>query len=59
MDMTSSTCCAVCGLPAAADRHRFAWAMTVERDGRRSWSCTACARAALPVIESGVPTVSN
>jgi hypothetical protein len=57
MHMTSSTCCAVCGLPASADRLRFTWALTIEPDGRRNWSCTSCARAGLPVIESGVPTV--
>ena len=28
-------------------------------DGGRSWTCTACARAALTVIESGVPTVAR
>ncbi|HYJ76616.1 MAG TPA: hypothetical protein VEV65_13505 [Kineosporiaceae bacterium] len=57
--MTSSTCCAVCGLPASADRSRFTWALTIEPDGRRSWTCTPCARAALPVIESGVPIVAR
>jgi hypothetical protein len=57
MDMTSSTCCAVCGLPASAERFPFMWALTIETGGRRSWTCTACARASLPVIESGVPTV--
>ena len=59
MDMTSSTCWPVCGLPASADRLRFTWALTIEPDGRRSWSCTSCARTALPVIESGVPTVAR
>jgi hypothetical protein len=57
MDMTSSTCCAVCGLPASAKRFPFAWALTIEPDGRRSWTCATCARAALPVIESGVPSL--
>jgi hypothetical protein len=57
--MTSSTCCAVCGLPASADRLRFTWALTIEPDGRRSRTCTSCARAALPVIESGVPIVGR
>jgi hypothetical protein len=57
MGMTSSTCCSVCGLPASAERYAFTWALTIDRDGRRSSTCTACARAALPVIESGVPSV--
>ena len=59
MSMTSSTCCAVCGVPASADRFRFTWALTIEPDGRRNWTCTACARAALSFIESGVPTVAR
>ena len=59
MDMTSSTCCAVCGLPASAERARFTWSLTIDAAGRRSWTCTACARAALPVIESGVPLVAG
>ncbi len=59
MGMTSSTCCAVCGLPASAERFRFTWALTIEPDGGRSWTCTACARAALPVIESGVPSLQR
>jgi hypothetical protein len=57
--MTSSTCCAVCGLPASAERFPFAWALTIGPDGARSWTCVTCARTALPVIESGVPTVAG
>ncbi len=59
MDMTSSTCCAVCGLPAAAGRAPFTWSLAIDAAGRRSWTCTTCARAALPVIESGVPVVAR
>jgi hypothetical protein len=28
------------------------WALTIDDDGGRSWTCTACARSALPVIEA-------
>jgi hypothetical protein len=59
MDMTSSTCCAVCGLPASAERAPFTWSLAIDRGGQRSWTCTTCARAALPVIESGVPVVAR
>ena len=59
MDMTSSTCCAVCGLPASAERAPFTWSFAIDPAGRRSWTCTTCARAALPVIESGVPLVGR
>jgi len=59
MDMTPSTCCAVCGVPASAERFPFTWALTIDAAGRRRATCTACARAALPVIESGVPTVAS
>ncbi|HVN10700.1 MAG TPA: hypothetical protein VMT69_01310 [Kineosporiaceae bacterium] len=57
--MTPSTCCAVCGVPASAERFPFTWALTIDAAGRRRATCTACARAALPVIESGVPTVAS
>ena len=59
MDMTSSTCCAVCGLPASADRAPFTWSLAIDPAGRRTWTCVACARAALPVIESGVPLLAG
>jgi hypothetical protein len=59
MDMTSSTCCAVCGLPASADRAAFTWSLAIDAAGRRTWACTPCARAALPVIESGLRTVAG
>ena len=60
MDMTPTTCCSGCGLPASAERTAFpgaqsSWALSIDPHGRRSWICTACARAALPMIESGVP----
>jgi hypothetical protein len=55
MDMTPTTCCSGCGLPASAERVAFTWALSIDPHGRRSWICTACARTALPVIESGVP----
>ena len=58
MDMTSSTCCTVCGLPASAAREPFTWSLAIDPAGRRRWTCTSCARAALPVIESGVPTLA-
>ncbi len=58
MDMTPSTSCAVCGLPASTERAPFTWSLAIDPQGRRSWTCTACARAALPVIESGVPTLA-
>ncbi len=58
MDMTSSTCCTVCGLPASA-RPPFTWSLAIDTAGRRRWTCTTCARAALPVIESGVPTLAT
>jgi hypothetical protein len=58
MDMTSSTCCAVCGLPASAERAPFTWSLAIDPAGHRSWACTTCARVALPVIESGVPVVA-
>ncbi|HYY10529.1 MAG TPA: hypothetical protein VE781_06290 [Kineosporiaceae bacterium] len=57
--MTSSTCCATCGLPASADRAPFTWSLAVDPLGRRSWTCSPCARAALPVIESGVPLLAS
>ena len=59
MDMTPSTCCAVCGLPASAERAPFTWSLAIDPAGRRSWTCAACARAALSVIESGVPVVAR
>ncbi len=59
MHMTSSTRCAVCGLPASADRAPFTWSLAIDAAGRRTWTCAPCARAALPVIESGVPTVAR
>jgi hypothetical protein len=59
MDMTPSTCCAHCGLPASADRSTFAWSLAIDTAGRRTWTCAPCARAALPVIESGVPTLAR
>ena len=59
MDMTSSTCCAVCGLPASADRAAFTWSVAIDAGGCRTWTCVPCARTALPVIESGVPTVAR
>jgi hypothetical protein len=52
MDMTPLTCCSGCGLPASAARAPFTWALTIDDDGRRSWTCTPCARTALPVIEA-------
>lgn len=55
MDMTPTTCCAGCGMPASASRAPFTWALSIDQEGGRSWVCTACARSALPVIESGVP----
>ena len=57
--MTSSTACAVCGLPASAGRDPFTWSLAIDAQGVRSWTCTACARAALSVIESGVPTLAR
>jgi len=59
MDMTPTTCCAVCGLPAAAERAPFTWSLAIDAVGRRTWTCVTCARAALSVIESGVPTVAG
>jgi hypothetical protein len=58
MDMTSNTCCSVCGLPASTARASFTWSLAIDPAGRRHWTCTACARAALLVIESGVPTLA-
>jgi hypothetical protein len=59
MHMTSSTCCAVCGLPSTADRAAFTWALAIDAAGRRTWTCVPCARGTLSVIESGVPTVAG
>lgn len=53
MDMTPLTCCVGCGLPATG-RGPFTWALTIDASGERRWTCTTCARAALPAIESGV-----
>jgi hypothetical protein len=56
--MTSTTHCTVCGCVPSAVRPAYTWSMTVTGTDR-IWTCSACVRAQLIGIESGVAVSSR